>query len=501
MTDQPLVSTSTAQVIAIGTTSEANGVSIQNGDEVTFAYAGTYSLTFSIQITNLANSVEKAIFWLKTNNVDYPDSATEIDLQPRKDASTPNRQVITINYVATATAGQQVQVYWSGTSTQLKVESLPAGTSPVSPAVPSIILTAVQVMYTQLGPTGATGPTGLTGATGPTGPTGLSVTGPTGAAFATAATTWSSASVNYSAGPPASAVTYLGRVYVCIISHESNAFLTPGAGAGLTYWALIGGPTGPTGPQGTAGTAGAVGATGVTGPTGNNVPGAPIIDTWNYQTTAGGTPASGKIRASVVPGSIANGGNILINETSNTSIDRSAWLNLLVGDSLVLRSVSSTSTWLRVRVTLVTDNGTYRTIGFVHTANNNWSALSDETSVYLSRYPGSGADGALPRVTVLADAATITSNCDTTDIATVVLAGNRTLGAPSGNPQNGQRVQYRVRQDATGSRTLSYNAIFRFGTDVTSPTLTTTAAKTDYLLFEYNSTDARWDCVSVVKGY
>jgi hypothetical protein len=182
MTDQQLASTSTAQVIAIGTTSESNGVSIENGDEVTFAYAGTYSLTFSIQITNLANSVEKAIFWLKTNDVDYPDSATEIDLAPRKSADVPNRQIVTINYVATAFAGQQVQVYWSGSSTQLKVESLPAGTSPISPAVPSIILTAVQVMYTQLGPTGSEGPTGPQGeigATGSTGPQG--VTGPTGA--------------------------------------------------------------------------------------------------------------------------------------------------------------------------------------------------------------------------------------------------------------------------------------------------------------------------------
>jgi hypothetical protein len=32
------------------------------------------------------------------------------------------------------------------------VESLPAGTSPVYPAIPSIILTAVQVMYTQVAP-------------------------------------------------------------------------------------------------------------------------------------------------------------------------------------------------------------------------------------------------------------------------------------------------------------------------------------------------------------
>jgi hypothetical protein len=189
LTDQPLVSTTTEQVISIGSTSEQNGVTIVNGDEITFANAGTYSLTFSVQITNLANSVEKATFWLKTNNVDYPDSATEIDLQPRKAAGNPNRQVLTVNYVATATAGQQVQIYWSGTSTDLTVETLPAGTSPVSPAVPSIILTAVQVMYTQVGPQGATGATGVAGADGATGASGLDgATGATGLAGGQGAT-------------------------------------------------------------------------------------------------------------------------------------------------------------------------------------------------------------------------------------------------------------------------------------------------------------------------
>ena len=179
MTDQPLASITAAQAIAIGTTAEANGVNIASGNRVTFPNAGTYSMTFSIQITNYANSVQKAIFWVKKNGVDYPDSATELDLAPRKSSGVPNRQVITINYVATAEEDDYVQVFWAGDSTELKVEALPAGTSPVYPDVPSIILTVVQVMYTQLGPTGATGPTGPLGPTGPTGATGT--TGPTGA--------------------------------------------------------------------------------------------------------------------------------------------------------------------------------------------------------------------------------------------------------------------------------------------------------------------------------
>jgi hypothetical protein len=260
MTDQTLASITTAQVINIGNTSESNGVSIVSGNEVTFAYAGTYSLTFSIQVTNYANSVEKATFWLKTNGVDYPDSATEIDLQPRKGAGNPNRQVLTINYVATATAGQDVQVYWSGTSTDLLVESLPAGTSPVSPAVPSIILTAVQVMYTQVGPSGATGPsgpsgpsgaTGDTGATGATGPSGPS--GPSGANGADGATGPSGPS-----GPSG--------------ANGADGATGPSGPSGP---AGPSGPSGPSGPAGNTGPSGPSGPTGTTGATGPSGPSGP----------------------------------------------------------------------------------------------------------------------------------------------------------------------------------------------------------------------------------
>jgi hypothetical protein len=271
LTDQPLASITTAQVVAIGSTAEAQNVSIVAGNQITFANAGTYSLTFSIQISNLANSVEKAVFWLRTNNVDYPDSATEIDLQPRKAADNPNRQVITVNYVATATAGQQVQIYWSGSSTQLRLESFAGGTSPVSPAVPSIIVTATQVMYQQIGPTGATGPTGVAGptgpqgiqgATGPTGPTGnqgdLGPTGPTGTQGIAGPT-----------GPTGS---------------QGDLGPTGPTGAASTV-------AGPTGPTGTAGTTGPTGPTGTTGPTGPSVADLTTDNVWTGTNTFQGTSA------------------------------------------------------------------------------------------------------------------------------------------------------------------------------------------------------------------
>jgi hypothetical protein len=260
LTDQPLASITTAQVVAIGSTSEAQNVSIVAGNQITFANAGTYSLTFSIQISNLANSVEKAIFWLRTNNVDYPDSATELDLQPRKAADSPNRQVITVNYVATATAGQQVQIYWSGSSTELKLESFAAGTSPVSPAVPSIIVTATQVMYQQIGPTGSTGPTGPQGVAGPTGPQGIQgPTGPQGIQGATGPT--GAQGIQGATGPtgPQGIQGPTGPT-----GSQGNLGPTGPTGAVST----VAGPTGPTGNTGTTGAVGPTGPQGNVGPTG-----------------------------------------------------------------------------------------------------------------------------------------------------------------------------------------------------------------------------------------
>lgn len=96
----------------------------------------------------------------------------------------------------------------------------------------------------------------------------------------------------------------------------------------------------------------------------------------------------------------------------------------------------------------------------------------------------------------LTDAATIATDASLGNTFTVTLGGNRTMGAPT-NPVNGQRILYRIRQDGTGSRTLGWNAAFRFSTTRPSPTLTTTINRTDYIEFIYNSTDSKWDVINI----
>jgi len=83
-------------------------------------------------------------------------------------------------------------------------------------------------------------------------------------------------------------------------------------------------------------------------------------------------------------------------------------------------------------------------------------------------------------LTALVDGASIAWNLATGNMASVTLAGNRTLA----NPTNKQPGSYSliVTQDATGSRTLAY------GTDYiwpggTAPTLSTAASAVDVLSF------------------
>lgn len=106
-----------------------------------------------------------------------------------------------------------------------------------------------------------------------------------------------------------------------------------------------------------------------------------------------------------------------------------------------------------------------------------------------------------PLKATLTDAATIAVDASTGNFFTVTLGGNRTLGAPT-NPQgDGQKIVIRVTQDGTGSRTLGYNAIYRFSTDLPSPTLSTGAGDIDYLAFIYHSTDNKWDFIGKVFGF
>jgi len=93
---------------------------------------------------------------------------------------------------------------------------------------------------------------------------------------------------------------------------------------------------------------------------------------------------------------------------------------------------------------------------------------------------------AYQNIVTLTDATTITMNLAQTNNFTVTLGGNRAL-ANATNFVSGQSGFLVIRQDGTGSRTLSFGTGWRFPSN-SAPTLTTTASAVDLLV--YSSRDS-----------
>lgn len=87
-----------------------------------------------------------------------------------------------------------------------------------------------------------------------------------------------------------------------------------------------------------------------------------------------------------------------------------------------------------------------------------------------------------PMSGALTDNATINWDGDSNgQIVTVTLGGNRTMAAPTNIVQNTMYL-LRVAQDATGSRLLTWDAAFKFGS-AGAPTLSTGVSNVDFISF------------------
>jgi hypothetical protein len=100
-----------------------------------------------------------------------------------------------------------------------------------------------------------------------------------------------------------------------------------------------------------------------------------------------------------------------------------------------------------------------------------------------------------PRVTSTTSNTSPAPDVSTTDLYILTaLAGNATFGVPTGSPVQGTKLTIRIKDNGS-TRTLTWNSVYRaMGVGLPSATI---ASKTMYIGFIYNSTDTKWDCVSV----
>jgi hypothetical protein len=104
-----------------------------------------------------------------------------------------------------------------------------------------------------------------------------------------------------------------------------------------------------------------------------------------------------------------------------------------------------------------------------------------------------------PRVQAVTYADPMSLDCNLYDHFTITLAGNPTINFTNGVDL--KPVVVRLKQDGTGSRTVTWGTMVRFSVDIASILLTTTANKTDYIGFLYNAADSKWDVVSFTRGF
>jgi hypothetical protein len=135
-----------ANLVAIGGVYEANGITIQSGSKITFSYAGTYSIVFSLQFVNDNATEQDVSVWLKstvsgiTTNVDDSTVVYTIDA----DTGSLGKLVAINPFIITVTAGEQIQIYWQSPSTDVYLKTIAAQTSPSVPRAPAVILTVEQ---------------------------------------------------------------------------------------------------------------------------------------------------------------------------------------------------------------------------------------------------------------------------------------------------------------------------------------------------------------------
>jgi hypothetical protein len=304
--DQVAAAANTAYSVTLNNTDpDSSGISVVSNSRVTFSQAGTYSLTFSIQFVNTDTQIHDVNVWLRKNNAgssgDIPDSDTRLSIQ-QKHGGVDGYGLMTVNFVLKLAAADYIEMIWAATDTKISIQTVPAGTAPISPVIPGVIFTATQVTYTQNGPTGAAGPTGPQGFVGPTGPQGIQGiqgvpgdVGPTGP--------------NGPTGPQGN-IGPIGPT-----GPQGNIGATgPNGPTGPQ------GDIGPTGPQGIQGIQGVPGDLGPTGPTGNAGVNGPTGPTGAGSTVPGPTGPTGPMYGSRVV-TIADGTSITMNaDTTDMAI-------------------------------------------------------------------------------------------------------------------------------------------------------------------------------------
>ena len=122
---------------------EANGISVRSGSNIVFGYPGTYNVQFSAQLDKTDFGLDQIDIWLKLNGSNVDNSSTRVDL-----AGNDAKVVAAWNWVLSVSSGDYTEIAWYSADANLRLYAEALISGYIHPAIPSVIMTAVQVMNT-----------------------------------------------------------------------------------------------------------------------------------------------------------------------------------------------------------------------------------------------------------------------------------------------------------------------------------------------------------------
>jgi len=136
----------TAQAMILTTTAASFGVELDgvNTSRVKATVAGVYNFQFTAQLLNFTTTEDNVSMWFKQNGVDIPYSAGVVQVNG-KHGSEPGSGIDGWNLIINMNVNDYIEIYFSSLSGNTVVATFPAGTAPVTPISPSLILTATFV--------------------------------------------------------------------------------------------------------------------------------------------------------------------------------------------------------------------------------------------------------------------------------------------------------------------------------------------------------------------
>ena len=145
VTEAAAVTATTSAAMNIDTVTASNGITCTTPDsKIYFDIAGFYNIQFSCQLLNYTTSEDNVTVWFKKNGTDVPYSAS-IEQVNQKHGSNPGARILALNFIDSFAVDDYVELYWASNTGNTILATFPAGTTPVHPVSPSLILTVTFV--------------------------------------------------------------------------------------------------------------------------------------------------------------------------------------------------------------------------------------------------------------------------------------------------------------------------------------------------------------------